>query len=115
MFKISVIIDFSSAHQLRNYEGKCENIHGHNWKVEALVTGSKLNEAGMLIDFKCLKDMVNQLDHEDINLVMHPLNPTAENISRYLAEKIQGILPEETFVSKVTVQESEGNVACYIP
>ena len=64
MFEVKVIKSFSSAHHLRNYDGKCENLHGHNWKVEAVYQSEKLDEAGLVIDFKVIKNI-----HNDKNIL----------------------------------------------
>ena len=127
MYKVSKRIEVSGAHCLRlPYESKCKKIHGHNWIIEVEVSGEYLNERGMLIDFVHIKEVVMQLDHDNINEVVGDINPTAENIAKWIADKINekiyedtpGVVCDDTMdiqVSKVTVQESEGNVVCYIP
>ncbi|HNW82738.1 MAG TPA: 6-carboxytetrahydropterin synthase QueD [bacterium] len=113
-------IYFSSAHHLRNYCGKCENIHGHNWKVRLYVTRNELTATGFVMDFKdidrILKKITDVLDHKDLNSMdeFKVLNPTAENIAKYIfvqcdAEiKLQDSLSS---VSKVMVWESEKSCA----
>jgi 6-pyruvoyltetrahydropterin/6-carboxytetrahydropterin synthase len=124
MYKLSKRIEVAGSHQLNglDYESPCENLHGHNWIIVVEVEGLYLNSNGMLIDFKHIKDVVNLLDHTDINKYFNPQNPTAENIARWLCLEIQdridviwknsGAAPT---VTKISVQESEGNIACYIP
>ena len=82
-YEISVESHFSAAHRLRGYKGKCENIHGHNWKVEITFSGQKLDKTGMLMDFtdakKYLKVIMERLDHKDLNLLpsFKKINPTS--------------------------------------
>ena len=92
MYILTVEDHFSSAHQLRGYQGKCENIHGHNWRVVLKVKGSELNDIGLLIDFhelkSILKDILNQLDHCNLNEVepFDKINPSSENIAQYISD-----------------------------
>lgn len=120
MFELTVCDEFSAAHQLRGYEGACENLHGHNWKVEVAVRGSQLNEIGILIDFKelkkALKEILSELDHCHLN--EHPafrdLNPSSENLARFIFERLEEKLagkPVEVF--RVTVCETERSCASY--
>ena len=94
MFELSVRTHFSAAHHLRDYVGKCANPHGHNWMVEVAVRGTKLDKAGILIDFKDLKAemeaFLDKLDHTDLNVnpLLKGLNPTSENIARFLFEAL---------------------------
>ena len=98
MFLLTVEDTFASAHQLRGYKGKCENIHGHNWKVVLTVKGKKLNDIGLLIDFhdlkKILKDILTDLDHKNINEVppFNEINPSSENIAQYIYNEIDKVL-----------------------
>ena len=113
-------IFFSAAHRLRSYNGKCENLHGHNWKVRVCVTSEKLDETGFVIDFKILseimKDITDILDHQNVNEVppFDTLNPTAENIATYFlheaGKKVKEVR-EDIFVTKVMVWESEKSCA----
>ena len=86
--------EFESAHQINGYNGKCKRLHGHNWSVEAVVTGSELDELGMLVDFKILKSELNsvldELDHRYLNDLpaFEIKNPTAENIAKYVFENL---------------------------
>ena len=121
MFELTVRDEFSAAHQLRGYEGACENLHGHNWKVEVVVRGSRLNEIGILIDFKelkkALKEILSELDHRHLN--EHPAfkdrNPSSENLARFIFERLEEKLagkPVEVF--RVTVCETERACASYL-
>ena len=117
MYTLTVEGNFSSAHQLRGYRGKCENLHGHNWKVVLGVRGEELDDIGLLIDFTVLKSMLKEildgLDHTNINDIPYFTrhNPSAENIARYIAEKFRTALAERGFtkisMDSVTVWESE--------
>jgi 6-pyruvoyltetrahydropterin/6-carboxytetrahydropterin synthase len=116
MFEIKVIEHFNAAHNLRNYCGKCEKLHGHTWKVEVFIEGDKLSDIGLLIDFKDVKKelskVINILDHRYINEVspFDKINPTAENIAFFVFKKLK-----ETFknISKVSVWESSTSCATY--
>lgn len=95
MFEIKVEAEFEAAHRIVNYPGKCDRLHGHNWKVELTITGKTLDELGMLIDFKAakaaLKKVTDQLDHRFLN-ELEPfctMNPTAENIARYIYQELK--------------------------
>ncbi len=119
MYYLTVEDWFSSAHQLREYKGKCENLHGHNWKVELEVMGEELGELGMLMDFgdlkRLLKEILEYLDHKFINELepFDKLNPTSEAIARYIAEQVQARLDMGVAVNRVTVWESERCRATY--
>ncbi len=119
MFHLIVHDYFSSAHQLKGYKGKCEAVHGHNWKVEVTVQGSVLNDIGLLMDFsdlkKLLKKTIDPLDHVMLNEVdgFRDNNPSSEMIARYIYEKIKGGLPEGITIASVIVWESENARALY--
>src|ERR1700733_3938133 len=92
-YEVMIERHFSSAHQLRGYKGKCENLHGHNYKIEIYARGAELNIVGLLIDFVDLKaaadDIVKYFDHRNINELPpfdDELNPSAENLARYIQE-----------------------------
>lgn len=113
-------VQFSSAHRLRNYHGKCENMHGHNWRVRLFVTRNQLDETGFVMDFKVLdavlKKIMELLDHKDLNSLeeFETVNPTAENIALLifrLAEKEISAIDKEVRVSKVCVWESDKSCA----
>lgn len=93
MFEVRVEADFAAAHFLKDYNGKCENLHGHNYKVFAHVKGTELNEGGMLLDFsllkKVLKSVCKELDHTNLNdMEIFMNNPSAERIARYIFNQI---------------------------
>ncbi len=118
MYRVRVIQYFNGAHNLRNYQGKCENLHGHNWKVEAYLQGNELNETEMLVDFKILKgrlkEILEELDHKHLNEQVEFFktnNPTSENIAVFIYNKLR-----ETFGSmtdRVIVWETEFQGAEY--
>ena len=123
MFEVSVEHTFAAGHALRNYRGKCENVHGHNYRVQVLVRGEKLDEVGMLADFTELKRLLRQisepLDHvfmNDIEPFTH-LNPTAENMAWYICEKMrEGLkLANPVEVAEVRVWETDIQSAVYRP
>lgn len=116
---LRVIDGFDAAHFLRNYRGKCENLHGHNWRVELEVEGDSLDDAGMLVDFKVLKgilkEVVERLDHVLLNEVapFDEVNPSSENIARYIFEEVARRVPEGIRVRSVAVWESDTACAVY--
>ena len=121
MYELTVTGRFAAAHQLRNYKGKCENLHGHNWKVQATVTAGDLNEIGLGIDFKDIKqalhDILNELDHLHLNdlPMFQTENPSSEVISRWIFERLSKDLNSERVqVARVTVWESDDACATYI-
>ncbi|MBI2412634.1 MAG: 6-carboxytetrahydropterin synthase QueD [Deltaproteobacteria bacterium] len=120
MYELTVTSHFSSAHNLRGYEGACENLHGHNWKVEASVRAERLDKLGMALDFKALKGALNKivdgLDHRYLNEVppFDKENATAENISRHIFILLSKALNGGNIkVSGVRVWESETASASY--
>jgi 6-pyruvoyltetrahydropterin/6-carboxytetrahydropterin synthase len=113
MYEAKVALSFSGAHSLRHYEGKCEELHGHNWKVEVTVTREKLDRLGMVIDFKRLKKKLNSvldiLDHKHLNDLPYfkKVNPTSENIAKFIHDKLN------LKSAKVTVWETDNSTASY--
>lgn len=107
MYYVSKRMEIAGAHKLTlDYESKCQNLHGHNWIVIVYCKSKELNKNGMVIDFKHIKNMISdKLDHQYINEVVN-FNPTAENMARWICEQIPNCY-------KVSVQESEGNIAIY--
>ncbi len=120
MFELKVITRFAAAHQLKMVAEQCENLHGHNWKIEVCVTGDSLNSAGVLIDFGELKEyiavIIDRLDHTFLN-ELEPFkngNPSSENIAFYIAHELQPIISEfGVNVSSVTAWESDNACATF--
>jgi 6-pyruvoyltetrahydropterin/6-carboxytetrahydropterin synthase len=116
MYSVKVEANFSSAHNLRGYRGKCEELHGHNWRVEVVSSCSQLDKAGMVLDFKCLKMRLNRvlelLDHNYLNKVPYfkKVNPTSENIAKYIFDKLK---EQRLKVKSVTVWENSSSCATY--
>jgi 6-pyruvoyltetrahydropterin/6-carboxytetrahydropterin synthase len=123
MFEVTVEAGFSSGHYLRNYQGKCENPHGHNYRVLVTLAGAELDEAGLLLDFKLLKTLlrpvVDYLDHKMINDLapFTELNPSAENLARYFYEETSHQLREMTAgrvrLKDCTIFETDTSFARY--
>ncbi len=119
MYKISVTIKFAAAHKLHGYEGPCENLHGHNWIIKAVVGTDKLDSIGIAYDFKKLKHQINeiidQFDHKFLNEIkpFDELNPTSENIAKYIFVTLAKKLPSHIKVISVEVGESEQYKASY--
>src|SRR5437764_14228397 len=108
MFEVSVEQTFAAGHALRNYHGKCENVHGHNYRVQITVQGQELKGIGLLVDFIELKSLMGQvveyIDHRFINDLspFDVLNPSAENIEKYFHDQVSGVL-----TSDMTVRNSK--------
>ena len=121
MFEVSVQQTFAAAHALRGYKGKCENLHGHNYRVEVTVEGEALNNIGLLADFvdikRALKVLIDRLDHTNLNETapFDVRNPSAENIAQYLATDLKTGLDEGVRIARVTVWETDTSVAVYRP
>ena len=122
MYELKVITYFSAAHQLREFEGACEDLHGHNWKMEIYVTSEALTKAGIVVDFRVLKKHVKtvmaELDHKFLNDLeaFRDENPSSENIARHVAEQLSLLIEEPGIeVSRVTAWESENACATYYP
>jgi 6-pyruvoyltetrahydropterin/6-carboxytetrahydropterin synthase len=113
-------MSFSAAHSLRQYDGPCENMHGHNWLVRAVIRCEQLNDLGIGIDFKelrsALRDILSRLDHRDLNDVFDADrgNPSSENIARYIYEELKPrVSNEKRWLYRVEVFETPGNCAAY--
>jgi len=120
MYKLTIRTSFAAAHNLINYQGDCENLHGHNWKVDVAVTARELDKAGLGIDFKVLKSeanvVINELDHKYLNEnpAFVSVSPSSENISRYLYYRLSERLNNDNIkVESVAVWESDNASACY--
>ncbi len=121
MFEVMIERNFSSAHQLRGYRGKCENLHGHNYRIEIFARGRELDNIGLLVDFGELKtaadEVVQYLDHRNINELPpfdEELNPSAENLARYILERVRGRVGDDRVqVYKVRCYETPTSVATY--
>ena len=131
MFQVWVEESFAAGHALRGYRGKCENVHGHNYKVRVTLEGADLNSIGLLCDFKDLKDAIHstirKLDHQFLNEVapFDQLNPSAENLSKYFHEEVSRLLAQQSApsngnppsapcrVQQVTVWETDNTTATY--
>ena len=120
-FEVMIERHFSSAHQLRGYKGKCENLHGHNYKIEIYARGSELDNIGLLVDFGELKEAADEvvayLDHRNINELPpfdEELNPSAENLARYILHRVSARVGDERVrVYKVRCFETPTSVATY--
>lgn len=120
MYRLKIHSYFAAAHCLTHYQGDCENLHGHNWKVEVAVTARELDKAGLGIDFKTLKaetnNLLKTLDHKYLNelLPFAELSPSSENIARYLYLELGNKLNNENIkIDMVTVWESDFASASY--
>jgi len=120
MFEISVTTRFSAAHHLVGYPGSCAGVHGHNWQVEVFVIGEELDQTGILVDFRALKEAVNgtiaEFDHQDLNTLtaFQGGNPTSENVARYLYNRLSSALNTERIrIARVAVSETPESRAVY--
>ena len=123
MFEVTVEAGFSSGHYLRNYHGKCENPHGHNYRVMVTLAGAELDETGLLLDFKLLKNLlkpiVDRLDHQMINDLapFTELNPSAENLARYFYDQtslqLQSLTAGRVTIKDCTIFETDTSFARY--
>lgn len=117
MYVVNKRLEISASHQLKlPYGSKCENLHGHNWLIDIQIMSDELTDYGMVLDFVVIKKLIHErLDHANLNEILD-INPTAENIATWIRDTITDYLDDEqadrlVFVSKVKVQESEGNIA----
>lgn len=122
MFEISIKSHFCGAHSLKGYEGKCANLHGHNWEVEIFLRGSRTNRLGMLVDFKhakkLLQDVLSKIDHHNLNRLppFKKENPSAENIAKYVfGELSRKIKFPNCRLQRVRVSETPSNAAFFGP
>ena len=123
MFEVTVEDTFAAGHFLRNYKGKCENPHGHNYKVQVTLQAAELDHAGLLLDFKDLKQVmkhvIDRLDHKMINEVepFTEVNPSAENLAKYFYEetnsRLKSVTAGRVHVSRVKMYETDTTAATY--
>ena len=123
MFEVSVELTFAAGHALRNYKGKCENVHGHNYRVRVTIAGEQLDATGLLVDFLDVKRVmgaaIDYLDHRFINDLapFDEINPSAENIAKYFYDRMNDGLKNEVPVriSEIRVWETDTSSAVYRP
>jgi 6-pyruvoyltetrahydropterin/6-carboxytetrahydropterin synthase len=124
MFEVSVEETFSAGHALRGYRGKCENVHGHNYRVQVTLQGPQLDGIGLLVDFTQLKEVmrgiIRKLDHQFINDLepFREVNPSAENMAKYFYDEVIGQLgglPTGAHVHEVVIWETDTSMARYRP
>lgn len=120
MYRLKVVTSFAAAHNLNNYQGECENLHGHNWRVEVTVTARELDKAGLGIDFKILKaetkELLATLDHKYLNDLefFKGHSPSSENISRFIFYELGKKMNNDNVrVEMITVWESDFACASY--
>jgi 6-pyruvoyltetrahydropterin/6-carboxytetrahydropterin synthase len=121
MYELKIITRFAAAHQLKMVAKKCENLHGHNWKIEVCLAGKALNSAGVLMDFGQLKEILSEiierLDHKFLNELEYfndSVPPSSENIAYYIANELKASINNPLVkVSSVTAWESENACATY--
>jgi 6-pyruvoyltetrahydropterin/6-carboxytetrahydropterin synthase len=121
MYEVTIIKSFSAAHLLAQIGGKCEELHGHNFKVEVTLAAPNLNESGLLIDFRIVKKWLNeildQMDHKHLNELPYfaGINPSAENIAKYICDQMKLKIKEpQVRIARIKVWESENAVVTYI-
>lgn len=124
MYEVSVDETFAAGHALRGYKGKCENLHGHNYKVRVTLAGKELDSVGLLCDFVHLKQVIQRvirsLDHKFLNEIppFDVLNPSAENIAKHIYDetaKQLGQSPNSVGITSITVWETDVTAATYRP
>jgi len=120
LYTLTIRSEFAAAHQLRNYPGDCARLHGHNWKLEVQVTANKLDDKGMVVDFKAIKQATNEIagmfDHHNLNEIapFTHLNPTAENIAAYFYHALSEMLNDDRVkIKSVSVWETDRACASY--
>jgi 6-pyruvoyltetrahydropterin/6-carboxytetrahydropterin synthase len=119
MYELIVQTWFSAAHRLREYQGNCEKLHGHNWKLDVRLRSDRLDSLGMVMDFRelkrLLKDVVDRLDHQYLNDVppFTGVNPTTENVARFVYDELAKTLPGGLKPASVTAWESQNCGATY--
>ncbi|HYO83224.1 MAG TPA: 6-carboxytetrahydropterin synthase QueD [Bryobacteraceae bacterium] len=123
MFEVTVEQTFAAGHSLREYKGKCENVHGHNYRVQVTVQGKALNRIGLLVDFvdlkRAVREVIARLDHQFINDLepFTTVNPSAENLSKYFYDEVSSALTLEPGVriAQIRIWETDTSIAVYTP
>ena len=121
MYELKIITEFSAAHNLRNFRGKCEALHGHNWKVEVVLSGKNLDDSGVVLDFAEVKtatsEIMSEIDHRYLNDLPFFMenNPSSENIARYIFHRLQEKIDNDRVrIRRVTAWESQDACASYL-
>ena len=121
MYELKIITEFSAAHNLRNFRGKCEALHGHNWKVEVVLSGKSLDDSGVVLDFAEVKaatnEVMSEIDHRYLNDLPFFMenNPSSENIARYIFHRLQEKIDNDRVrIRRVTAWESQDACASYL-
>jgi 6-pyruvoyltetrahydropterin/6-carboxytetrahydropterin synthase len=121
MYELKIITEFSAAHNLRNFRGKCEALHGHNWKVEVVLSGKNLDDSGVVLDFAEVKaatsEIMSEIDHRYLNDLpfFTENNPSSENIARYIFHRLQEKIDNDRVtIRRVTAWESQDACASYL-
>lgn len=125
MFEVTVEQTFAAGHALREYKGKCENVHGHNYRVQVTVEGEQLNRIGLLVDFvelkRAVREVIAYLDHQFIN-DLEPftvINPSAENLAKYFYDEVSARVHITTDtparIAQVKIWETDTSIAVYKP
>jgi 6-pyruvoyltetrahydropterin/6-carboxytetrahydropterin synthase len=120
MYEVKIVTQFAAAHRLENFNGKCENLHGHNWKVEVFLAGTTLDHAGLLMDFGVVKartkEVLAEVDHKYLNelAAFQDRNPSSENLAHYLYERLGALFNRDGVkIHRVNVWESDTSCASY--
>ncbi len=121
MYELRVESGFAAAHRLRGYQGDCEQLHGHNWKVEVRLSADRLDECGLALDFRelksALREVLDTLDHKYLN-ELEPFrteNPSTERLAHYIFDELAARLPAQVTLTEVTAWEAPGSAASYRP
>jgi 6-pyruvoyltetrahydropterin/6-carboxytetrahydropterin synthase len=125
VFEVTVEQTFAAGHALREYKGKCENVHGHNYRVQVTMEGERLNRIGLLVDFvevkRIVREIIARLDHQFINDLepFTTVNPSAENLAKYFYDEIDRLLPSDAEtkarLAQVKIWETDTSIAVYRP
>ena len=122
MYEVTIIKSLSAAHLLAQIGGKCEELHGHNFKVEVTVASQNLNKSGLLIDFRVVKkwltEILDQMDHKHLNEMPYfaGINPSAENIAKFIYDRMEPQAKEyQVRIARIKVWESESAMVTYTP